>query len=130
MEGQFGYADGARGTITGDRRLTVRADAAGGRVVWDWNARTGTDYRKMPADLRRPRRGQGRAPAEVRTRTRRPVGTAGDRDRVNGEPRYLELSRRLFDDPCVSAGDEVELRGEAGPVGVYVTEVAALRTGR
>ena len=22
----------------------------GGAVVWDWNARTGTDYRKMPKD--------------------------------------------------------------------------------
>ena len=45
------------------------------------------------------------------------------RDRVNGEPRYLELSRRLFDDPGVKPGDVVELRGEAGPVGVYVTDL-------
>jgi hypothetical protein len=26
--------------------LTLKA----GRVVWDWNARTGTDYRKMTSD--------------------------------------------------------------------------------
>jgi hypothetical protein len=26
--------------------LTVK----GGQVVWDWNARLGTDYRKMPKD--------------------------------------------------------------------------------
>ena len=49
LEGRFGYADGARGTIAGDRRLMCEMTLKGGRVVWDWNARTGTDYRKMPA---------------------------------------------------------------------------------
>jgi dihydroorotase len=48
LEGQFGYADGARGTITGTRRLTCEVTLRAGRVVWDWNARTGTDYRKLP----------------------------------------------------------------------------------
>lgn len=42
------------------------------------------------------------------------------RDRADGHPRYLVLSGRLFDDPRVVPGDVVELRGEAGPVGIYV----------
>jgi len=50
MEGRFGYADGARGTITGDRRLMCEITLKAGRVVWDWNARAGTDYRKMSSD--------------------------------------------------------------------------------
>lgn len=49
LEGQFGYADGARGTLTGTRRLMCEITLRAGRVVWDWNARTGTDYRTMPA---------------------------------------------------------------------------------
>jgi dihydroorotase len=50
MEGRFGYADGARGTIAGDRRLMCEMTLKAGRVVWDWNARTGSDYRKMSSD--------------------------------------------------------------------------------
>ena len=49
LEGRFGYADGARGTLTGDRRLICELTLRAGRVVWDWNARTGSDYREMPA---------------------------------------------------------------------------------
>jgi dihydroorotase len=49
MTGTFGYADGARGTLTGDRRLIAELTVKAGRVVWDWNARTGTDYTTMPA---------------------------------------------------------------------------------
>jgi len=47
LEGTFGYADGARGTITGNRRLTCEMTLRAGRVAWDWNARSGTDYRQM-----------------------------------------------------------------------------------
>jgi dihydroorotase len=47
LQGPFRYADGSRGTLEGDRRLTCELTLKGGRVVWDWNARTGTDYRKM-----------------------------------------------------------------------------------
>jgi dihydroorotase len=50
MEGTFGYADGARGRITGDRRLICELTLKGGRVAWDWNARTGIDYRDLPAN--------------------------------------------------------------------------------
>ena len=47
LEGKFRYADGSRGTFDGDRRLTCEMTVKDGRVMWDWNARTGTDYRKM-----------------------------------------------------------------------------------
>ena len=47
LQGEFGYADGARGSIKGDRRLICELTLRAGRVVWDWNARTGTDYRRM-----------------------------------------------------------------------------------
>ncbi len=47
-EGQFGFADGSRGTISGTQRLTCELTLRGGRVAWDWNARTGTDYRELP----------------------------------------------------------------------------------
>jgi dihydroorotase len=50
MEGRFGYADGSRGTISGDRRLMCEMTLKAGGVVWDWNARIGTDYRKMGND--------------------------------------------------------------------------------
>lgn len=50
VQGAFRYADGARGTIDGDRRLMCEMTLKGGEVVWDWNARTGTDYRKLPHD--------------------------------------------------------------------------------
>jgi len=49
LDGRFGYADGARGTIAGDRRLSCELTLRAGRVVWDWNARSGRDYREMPA---------------------------------------------------------------------------------
>ena len=50
LEGPFRYADGARGTIEGNRRLTCEMTLKGGSVVWDWNARAGTDYRRLPKD--------------------------------------------------------------------------------
>lgn len=39
----------------------------------------------------------------------------------DGTPRYLVLSRRLFDYPKLTAGDVVRLRGRATTIGVYVT---------
>ena len=50
QQGPFRYADGSRGTLEGDRRITCELTLKEGAVVWDWNARTGTDYRKMPND--------------------------------------------------------------------------------
>ncbi len=49
LEGQFRYADGARGTLAGTRRLTCELTLRSGRVAWDWNARAGTDYQQLPA---------------------------------------------------------------------------------
>jgi dihydroorotase len=50
LQGAFRYADGSRGTFDGDRRLVCELTVKGGQVVWDWNARVGTDYRKMSKD--------------------------------------------------------------------------------
>jgi dihydroorotase len=50
MDGKFRYADASRGTIGGASRLMCELTVKGGQVVWDWNARLGTDYRKMPKD--------------------------------------------------------------------------------
>ncbi len=48
LDGTFGYADGARGSLSGSQRLTCEMTLRAGRVVWDWNARTGRDYRTLP----------------------------------------------------------------------------------
>jgi dihydroorotase len=50
LQGSFRYADGARGTLDGDRRIVCEMTVKRGQVVWDWNARVGTDYRKMSKD--------------------------------------------------------------------------------
>lgn len=50
LQGPVRYADGSRGTIEGDRRLMCEMTLKGGSVVWDWNARMGTDYRKLSSD--------------------------------------------------------------------------------
>lgn len=47
LEGDFGYADGARGTLQAKRRLLCELTLREGRVAWDYNARAGTDYRTM-----------------------------------------------------------------------------------
>jgi dihydroorotase len=49
LEGDFGYADGARGSLKADRRMIAELTLREGRVVWDWNARAGRDYRQLPA---------------------------------------------------------------------------------
>ncbi len=50
LQGSFTYADGSRGTLAGTSRLACELTLKGGSVVWDWNARIGTDYRQMPND--------------------------------------------------------------------------------
>jgi dihydroorotase len=50
MQGSFRYADASRGTLEGDRRLICEMTVKGGQIVWDWNARAGTDYRKLSKD--------------------------------------------------------------------------------
>jgi dihydroorotase len=50
MEGDFGFSDSDRGSLRGRRRLFCELTLREGEVVWDWNARTGRDYRELPPD--------------------------------------------------------------------------------
>ncbi|MBE7543843.1 MAG: hypothetical protein HS123_15920 [Solibacteraceae bacterium] len=50
LEGDFGFNDSDRGQLRGRRRLLCELTLLGGEVVWDWNARTGKDFREMPRD--------------------------------------------------------------------------------
>ncbi len=47
MEGDFQFADSDRGLYGGRRRLFCEMTLLGGKVMWDWNGRTGVDYRTM-----------------------------------------------------------------------------------
>ena len=47
LKGKFGYRDSYEGKIGGDQRLVCDMTLFGGKVVWDWNARTGVDYREL-----------------------------------------------------------------------------------
>jgi dihydroorotase len=47
MDGSFGYQDVADGKLDAEKRLACEMTFKDGRVVYDWNARMGTDYRKM-----------------------------------------------------------------------------------
>jgi dihydroorotase len=47
MSGKFNYADASSGKFEGSQRLFCEMTLKNGKTVWDWNARTATDYRKM-----------------------------------------------------------------------------------
>jgi dihydroorotase len=47
LRGSFGFMDAFGGTLQGDRRLLCELTLKEGRVVWDWNGRSGVDYRQM-----------------------------------------------------------------------------------
>jgi len=47
MSGKFGYADASNGRVEGNQRLFCEMTLKDGKVVWDWNARAATDYRKL-----------------------------------------------------------------------------------
>ena len=47
MTGKFAYADAASGRAEGTQRLFCELTLKGGKVVWDWNARTAQDFRKL-----------------------------------------------------------------------------------
>lgn len=47
--GEFRLADSHGATIPGKTRLRAEVTVRGGKVVWDHNARTGTDIKRMPA---------------------------------------------------------------------------------
>ena len=50
MSGLFGYADSFGGRLDGSERLQCEMTLKDGRVVWDWNGRTATDYRQMDSN--------------------------------------------------------------------------------
>lgn len=47
MEGDFTYLDTSQGALHGKQRLFCEMTVRAGKVVWDWNGRTGVDYRKL-----------------------------------------------------------------------------------
>lgn len=47
QQGNFGYIDVAGGRLRGKERLICEMTLKDGRVVWDWNGRTGTDFEEM-----------------------------------------------------------------------------------
>jgi dihydroorotase len=47
MDGEFGYRDASNGKVTGRQRLFCELALKDGRVSWDWNSRTGDDYKKL-----------------------------------------------------------------------------------
>lgn len=50
MQGDFGYRDASDGMVRGKQRLFCELTIAGGRLQWDFNSRTGVDYRTLPPD--------------------------------------------------------------------------------
>ena len=47
LRGSFGYMDSFGGCLQGDSRLVSELTLKDGKIVWDWNGRSGTDYRQM-----------------------------------------------------------------------------------
>ncbi len=47
LRGPFGFMDSFGGTLTGNQRLFCELTLKDGRAVWDWNGRSGVDYRQM-----------------------------------------------------------------------------------
>lgn len=47
MEGEFKYGDSDAGTISSKRRLFCELTLREGKIVWDWNARSGKDYKLL-----------------------------------------------------------------------------------
>jgi dihydroorotase len=50
LDGDWGYRDQEEGAIRGKQRLIAELTVRAGKVVWDWNSRSGVDYRKLPPD--------------------------------------------------------------------------------
>ena len=47
MEGSYGYLDSFDGKLQGSQRLFCELTLKDGAVEWDWNGRSGVDYREM-----------------------------------------------------------------------------------
>ncbi|MBK5292406.1 MAG: amidohydrolase/deacetylase family metallohydrolase [Acidobacteriia bacterium] len=50
MQGAFGYADASGARLEGKQRLACELTLRRGQVVWNWNARGGSDYKNQPKD--------------------------------------------------------------------------------
>jgi dihydroorotase len=50
MQGSFGYADASGARLEGKQRLVCEMTLREGSLAWNWNARGGDDYRKLPSD--------------------------------------------------------------------------------
>ena len=49
-KGTFGFRDQAGGKVTGKERLLCEMTLKDGEIEWDWNSRSGVDWRKLPSD--------------------------------------------------------------------------------
>jgi len=47
LDGEFAFRDASNGGVEGRRRLFCELTLNGGRIAWDWNSRSGTDYREL-----------------------------------------------------------------------------------
>jgi dihydroorotase len=47
LRGEFGYGDAYGGRIAASQRLICEMTLRDGQIVWDWNARAASDYRKL-----------------------------------------------------------------------------------
>ena len=47
MKGRFGYNDSFGGRMGGEERLFCELTLKDGEIAWDWNGRSGVDYREM-----------------------------------------------------------------------------------
>jgi len=49
-EGSFGFTDSCNGKLEGKVRMTCELTTLNGEIVWDWNGRSGVDYKSLPPD--------------------------------------------------------------------------------
>jgi dihydroorotase len=47
LKGSFGFMDSFGGTLRGEQRFFCELTLKDGKPVWDWNGRSGVDYRQM-----------------------------------------------------------------------------------
>ncbi len=50
LKGNFGYRDERNGSVAGTERLIPDMTLKDGRVEWDWNSRSGVDYKTLAPD--------------------------------------------------------------------------------
>ncbi|HYZ84363.1 MAG TPA: amidohydrolase family protein, partial [Bryobacteraceae bacterium] len=48
QQGDFGFRDNENGSVHGKERLFCEMTLKDGRIMWDWNARTGVDWKTLP----------------------------------------------------------------------------------